>query len=193
MSRLPHFDPADLDPGQRDLYDRITDGPRASGPQYFALTDDQGRLNGPFNALLTAPPVGEAIQQLGSVIRYRTSLPDRIRELAILVVAAGWDCAFEQYAHEPIARAAGILDSELAELRELRVPRLADEGERAAVELVLELVRDGDAADSTYDRAVSIIGNRMVFELTALVGYYSTLALQLRVFRVLTPRQTGQR
>ena len=191
MTRLPRSTPADLDPAQRELYDAITGGPRATGPQRVRLVDDVGALNGPFNAMLVAPPVGQALQGLGAAIRYETTLSDRVREMAILAVATHWDSTFERYAHEPIARAAGVTEEQLDALRESTVPDLVD-GERQALAVVYALLRDGDVDDVTYADAVSTIGNRMVFELTALVGYYATLALQLRVFRVTTPAESGQ-
>jgi 4-carboxymuconolactone decarboxylase len=49
--------------------------------------------------------------------------------------------------------------------------------------VVEALVLHGDLGDEEYARAVDELGERGVFELTALVGYYATLALQLRVFR----------
>jgi 4-carboxymuconolactone decarboxylase len=187
MTRLPRLTPGELDLDQRPLYDAITGGPRAGGPQLFALTDAQGRLNGPFNAMLFAPGVGAALQELGSAIRYRTSLSGRIRELAILVVAAQWDSAFERYAHEPIGRAAGLTDTEIAAVNAGTAPELSDPAEAAALELVRVLVARGDADDAVFDRAVSLNGIEAVVELTTLVGYYVTLALQLRVFRVGPP------
>jgi|HubBroStandDraft_6_1064221.scaffolds.fasta_scaffold1086543_1 4-carboxymuconolactone decarboxylase len=188
-TRLPRFSPADLDDAQRELYEAITGGPRAAGPQLFALADAHGRLNGPFNAMLAAPALGHAVQRLGAAIRYETSLSGRIREMAILAVAAQWDSAFERYAHEPVGRAAGLTDAEVVSLRSGEVPLLADDAERAALTLVLAVLRDGDVDDRTYADVVSIIGNRAVFELTTLVGYYATLALQLRVFRVGIPAE----
>jgi 4-carboxymuconolactone decarboxylase len=139
--------------------------------------------------MLTAPALGHALQQLGAAIRYETSLSGRIREMAILAVAAEWDSAFERYAHEPVGRAAGLTDAEVVALRSGEVPQLADDAERAALTLVLAVLRNGDVDERTYADVVSIIGNRAVFELTTLVGYYATLALQLRVFRVGTPAE----
>ncbi|MFD5814224.1 carboxymuconolactone decarboxylase family protein [Streptomyces sp. NPDC127038] len=187
MTRLPRLAPGELDPDQRSLYDAITGGPRAGGPQLFALTDAQGRLNGPFNAMLFAPGVGAALQELGSAIRYRTSLGGRIRELAVLTVAAHWDSAFERRAHEPIGRAAGLTDAEIAAVSAGTAPELTDPAEAAALELVRVLVARGDADDVVFERAVSLNGIEAVVELTTLVGYYATLALQLRVFRVGPP------
>src|SRR3954469_12031165 len=108
VSRLPLLKPADLDEQQGLLYRAIAEGPRASGPQLFALVAPDGALNGPFNAMLLSPPVGTALQDLGSALRYRSKLSGRVREMAILAVAHAWGCAFEVYAHQPLALAAGL-------------------------------------------------------------------------------------
>ena len=112
-ARIPKLSPAELDDDQRALYDAIAGGHRAQGPQLFRLTDADGRLEGPFNAFLLQPRLGSALQALGSAVRYETGLDDRCREIAILVVAAHWRSAFEWYAHEAVARAAGLTDAEL--------------------------------------------------------------------------------
>lgn len=189
VTRLPILAPADLDDQQRALYDAIAGGPRAAGPRLFALTDEAGGLNGPFNAMLFAPEVGTALQELGAAIRYRSSLTARIREMAILAVAAHWDSAFERYAHEAVGRVAGLTDEEMRSLRDGDQPRLNDPAEQAALDVVRALLADGDIAGLLFQRAVSLIGNQAVVELTSLVGYYATLALQLRVFRVGLPAE----
>jgi 4-carboxymuconolactone decarboxylase len=183
MTRLPRLSPGELTDDQRALYDAIAGGPRAGGP--FPLTDAAGALTGPFNAMLFAPEAGQALQRLGAAVRYETALGDRVRELAILAVAARWDCAFERYAHEPAARAAGATDAQVAART---VPDGLDVAERAALRFVFALL-DGDVDDVTYADVVPIIGNRVAVELTTLVGYYATLALQLRVFRVTVPAE----
>ncbi|THG31624.1 carboxymuconolactone decarboxylase family protein [Naasia lichenicola] len=183
MSRLPRLSPDRLDEDQRALYASIAGGPRAAGPQHFALTADDGSLNGPFNAMLVAPRVGAALQALGSEIRYGTSLSARVRELAILLVAARWDSAFERSSHEAVGRAIGLTEHELDEVRSGVVPQLADPVEAAAVQLAHAMAA-GDVADDDWNRLAPIVGERAAFELATLVGYYATLALQLRVFRV---------
>jgi 4-carboxymuconolactone decarboxylase len=45
--------------------------------------------------------------------------------------------------------------------------------------------------DAEYREAVDCIGPAGLFELLTLVGYYATLALQLRVFRVPVPEDTA--
>ena len=189
MARLEKLVPAVLSAEQKQLYQVITAGPRGSGAQPFRLADPTGALEGPFNAMLLAPAVGAALQALGAAIRYQGVLPGRARELAILVVASHWDSEFEQHAHEPAALALGIGARDLAALRAGDEPDLADPVERAAVRAARALVGAGDLDDAQYRDAVERLGTDALFELTTLVGYYATLALQLRVFRVGAPGQ----
>ena len=137
--------------------------------------------------MLLQPGLGGALQALGTAVRFQGRLPGRARELAILVVAAHWASAFEQHAHEAAGRLAGLTEAELAAVRAGEEPGLADPAERAAVRVARALVRAGDLDDEEYAGAVAQLGEDGVFELTTLVGYYATLALQLRVFRVGAP------
>jgi 4-carboxymuconolactone decarboxylase len=184
-ARLAGLSPDLLDDDQRRLYHDITGGPRGQGP--FELTDDAGALTGPFNAMLLRPAIGSALQALGAAIRYRGALPARARELAILVVATHWDSGFERAAHEVIGRAEGLSEAELAAVLAGREPELADATERAALRAARVLVRAGDLDDRQYSEALVQLGAAGIFELTALVGYYGTLALQMRVFRAGAP------
>lgn len=181
-ARLAGLLPSALDEGQAEVYRAITGGPRAAGPQVFALTDQEGRLRGPFNAMLLSPPVGLAAQALGAAVRYDSVLGDRARELAILAVAAHWDSAFEREAHEAVGRTSGLAESEMAVLRSGGVPELAAPDERVALRVAVGLLQHGALSDEEYADAAAAVGERGVFELTVLVGYYAMLALQLRVF-----------
>ena len=188
VQRLTKLQPHMLNAAQAELYAALTGGPRGGGNQPFRLVDDTGALTGPFNAMLLEPAVGEALQALGAALRYRGSLPDRARELAILIVATHTACEFEQFAHETAGRRAGLTDADLAAIRAGQEPDLADPAERALVRATWTLARTGDLTDEQYAAAEAELGQAALFELTTLVGYYSTLALQLRVFRVQTPQ-----
>ena len=183
MTRLHRSTPDELDGDRRALYDAIAAGPRSQGPQLFPLTDDDGALRGPFNAFLLAPALGDALQRLGAAVRYGTALSDRVREMAVLVVAAREDSAFERESHEAVGRAVGLTEDEIGALRAGRVPALTDPEEVACLVLARALA-EGDVDDATWAACVPPLTPGTVFELSTLVGYYRTLALQLRVFRV---------
>lgn len=183
MTRLTRLTPGMLTDAQLELYREITQGPRASGPQHFPLTDDSGGLHGPFNAFLLSPEVGRALQQVGAAIRYQSRLTPRIREMAILMVATRWESEFEWFAHERVARAVDVTDQELQQLRSGDTASVDDPSELCAL-LAVQALLDGDLSDDEYAQTVERIGEAALFELATLVGYYSTLALQMRIFRV---------
>jgi 4-carboxymuconolactone decarboxylase len=200
-ARIPKLPPAELDDEQRALYDAIAGGRRAQGPQLFRLSDADGCLEGPFNAFLLQPRLGSALQALGAAVRYETALDDRSREIAILVVAAHWRSGFERYAHEAVGRAAGLTDAELAAIRDGRLGPPTGSGppaqpgafigrEAVVARAAAALAARGDLDDAEYREAAAELGADGLFELLTLVGYYTTLALQLRVFRVPSPEET---
>jgi 4-carboxymuconolactone decarboxylase len=183
MPRLPSLRREQLNGEQRTLYDQITTGPRADGQQHFELVAQDGSLQGPFDAFLLSPALGTALQSLGTAVRYASELSPRTRESAILMVAAAWDCTFERRAHEAVGRAVGLTDGELTALRDGDVPAYADVREVTCARVVRAML-DGDLDDATWADCAAAVGAATIFELSTLVGYYSTLALQLRVFRV---------
>jgi 4-carboxymuconolactone decarboxylase len=182
--RLAALSSDTMTPEQVGLYREILSGPRGQGPRAVLLATGAGGLAGPFNAMLYAPEVGHALQELGAAIRFRTKLTPRVREMAILVVAQAWDSAYERSSHEPIAREAGLTGPEIEALRAGTDPGFADEQERVACSVVRSLTGPADLDDQLYETAVSILGEQALVELSTLVGYYATLALQLRIFRV---------
>jgi len=182
--RLAPLSSEHMTPEQVDLYRQILGGPRGQGPRTVLLASGEGGLAGPFNAMLYAPEVGHALQDLGAAIRFRTQLAPRVRETAILLVAYAWDAAYERAAHELIGRDAGLTDEEIEALRTGADPGFTDEQERVSYQVVRSLTGPGDLDDEQYARAVAVLGEQALVELSALVGYYATLALQLRIFRV---------
>jgi 4-carboxymuconolactone decarboxylase len=186
--RLPVLSSDEMTSEQVDLYREILGGPRGQGPRAVLLASGAGGLAGPFNAMLYSPPVGHALQELGAAIRFRTELAPRIREMAILVVAQAWDSAYERDSHELLGRDAGLTDAEIEALRAGEDPGFADKQEQVAYSVVRALTGPGlksaDLDDQEYDTAVAVLGEQALVELSALVGYYATLALQLRIFRV---------
>ncbi len=182
--RLKRFVRAELGEDQASLFDTIAFGERSKGPQRFSLLGQDGALEGPFNAMLLAPKLGFALQQLGAAIRYSTSLSPRIREAAILMVAARWNCEFERRAHEPLALDAGFSADDVASIASGELPRCETPAERAALAATKAILRTGDITDADFEGCVSSLGEPAIFELMTLVGYYQTLAIQLRVFRV---------
>lgn len=189
--RIHHFRPDELDDAQRALYDTLTSGTRQavhqSLPSAVRMTDAEGRLQGPFNAMLVHPHVATALQEVSRRLRFEGTLPARTREIVILVVAGAEQSDFEWAAHAPIAASVGVAAQEIEALGAGIVPALADPVDQAAARLAVSLVNSGDADDALWAAAHEVLGDAGVFEVSTTVGIYRLLAQQLRLFRVDAP------
>jgi 4-carboxymuconolactone decarboxylase len=181
--RFDRLTPSNLNEDQQTLYRGITQGPRAEGVQLFELTDEDGGLRGPFNAFLLSPALGKVLAELGAAIRFNSTLTPRVREMAVLAVAARWNSEFEFYAHERIGRSVGLSEEEIELLRAGGIPDGINASEGSAL-IAVGYLLDGDLPDEIYEEIVARLGAAALFELSTLIGYYATLALQMRVFRV---------
>lgn len=187
--RLALLAAGELDEPQRGLYDAITGGPRASQAGTVPITDETGRLVGPFAVMLLAPEVGDAMQQVGAKIRFATTLTGRERELAILSVAGVLRCDFERLAHEPAARKQDLTQEQLNAALSGHVPDGLTGDEALVCRLARVMTAERNLSDADYAEALAALGNQRLAELTYLVGYYSALALSLAVFRPELPAE----
>jgi 4-carboxymuconolactone decarboxylase len=188
--RLPWLAPGDLSGAQRATYDQIVGSRGAMAGRASAVTDDRGRLHGPFNAMLFSPLVGGALQEVGAALRTRGVLSDRLRETAILELARIRRCGFEWQSHEPFARSAGLTDDELAAIRAGTGSATLLPAEQLARTLVSALLSGRDLTDDEAAKAVTELGQDGACELVILIGYYDLLALSLQVWRTATPDGT---
>ena len=185
--RLPWPRRAELNPEQATLYDAITGGPR-SASRAFPMADDEGRLYGPFNAMLLEPIVGTVVSEFGEAIRYRSVLPARMREIAICEVSAVFKSEFEWFAHAAIARTLEVSEEDLSAIAYGgAAPGLSAE-EQLARSVTRALCERHDLDDSEF-AAASALGLEVVADLVFLVGFYTTIATTLATFRV--PLPTG--
>jgi 4-carboxymuconolactone decarboxylase len=189
--RLDLIAPADLDGAQRAVYDAITGGPRAGQAGTVPITDEAGRLVGPFAVMLLSPEVGNAMQQVGAKIRFAAALTPRERELAILTVAGQLRCDFERLAHEPAARALGLTGQQVNAALSGQVPDGLTDAEALVGRLARVMTADRTLPDEDYNAGLAVLGRERLADLTWLVGYYSALALSLAVFRPFLPESFG--
>jgi len=151
------------------------------------MTDDEGRLEGPFNAMLTAPSVGLPLQELGAAIRYRSGLSDRVREIAILAVAVHHECEYEWYAHIAVGRACGMTETEFDAIRAGVPAESFDNAERAAFDACRALLQRRALSDAEAGKYSAALGAEALTELTVLIGYYQTLQLLIGAWNAPLP------
>lgn len=187
MSRISYITPENFTEAQGHLFNSITSGKRGEGRAPEDLLNSEGGMSGPFNAWLRSPVLGEAAQRLGEAVRFESTLPPPLRELAILIVAAKWKAQYEWWAHERIARREGLDEGVIASIKAETSPDFSDPTEAVVYNFARELLDEGRVSDHLYDEAVELLGEAGVVELVILLGYYTLVSMTLNVFEVPVP------
>ncbi|ATE66415.1 carboxymuconolactone decarboxylase family protein [Rhizorhabdus dicambivorans] len=165
------FPPVPLDPDnadQRALADQLL---RASG----------GYAGGPIPLLLRSPAMGLRLRPLISYFATRSTLPARLKELAILIQARFWDQDYEWWAHERIAHDAGLAPAVTAAIHEGRFPENMAEDEAAVHALCRELLDEHRVRPETLAEARRHLNEEQLVDLAAVSGVYALLALLLNL------------
>jgi 4-carboxymuconolactone decarboxylase len=120
-------------------------------------------------------------------LRYRTSLPRPISEIAILVTARRWNCQVEWHMHALAAAQAGIAADVIEDIKQQRRPRSAEAQALAVHDFALELTTGGTVGQASYDAVRARWSDVGVVELTALIGYYTMVAMTLNAHEIPLP------
>ncbi len=187
MSRLSYLQPDQLNATQQRIFAAVTKGKRATAHVSSDLSTTGGGLRGPFNAFLHAPEVGDPAQSLGEAIRFKTALPGKLREIAILLVAAQWTAQYEWWAHAKLARDEGLPDAIIDAIKAGTPPPLEDDNQATVYEFTRELLGSHHVNDATYKATVAAIGEQQTVELVSLLGYYTLVSMVLNTFEVPLP------
>ncbi len=174
MSRIPLPEENRLDGAQRRVYDDIKAGRRGAVLDLFMM-------------LLHSPELADRAQRLGVFLRYETSLPTRLSELAVLTTAKHWNSSYEWHFHEKEALAGGLAPNIIGDVRSGKAPKFANADEAAVYAYARETLTNRHASDETYQTALAHFGNAGMVELTCLIGYYCMIALTLNEHGVALP------
>jgi len=142
----------------------------------------------PFHVLAESPPLASLTQALGAFCRYRTGLSPRLSELAVLITAAHWGADYEFAVHAPEALKAGVPQAVIDALRAGKTPTFEDDESRLIHAFATAFYAKHDVPDPLFEEAMTRFGRRRVVELAGVLGYYSGLAMLLRIFRVSAPQ-----
>ncbi len=174
-TRFPTLTPEEMTDEQRAVVESIQSGPRGAG------------LRGPFNALLRSPVLCDLVQRVGAYVRFGTSLPAPLNELAICMAGRKWGAQYEFYAHRRLGIDAGLNPAILDAVAVGQRPADMNGDETIVYEFVTDLLSTGQVSDAPYGAAMARFGERGVMDMVGAVGYYSLVSMVLNVARVPLP------
>jgi 4-carboxymuconolactone decarboxylase len=163
-----------LTPEQKTMVDDLLAGSRTS-------------LDGPFNAYLRSPDMGNIAQKLGEYVRFRTSVPRKLNEMTIILTAKHWSSQYEWLAHKPLAIAAGLSESVADDIQAGRRPAAMKPDETVVYDFCAEMREHRRVSDATYKAAVTLLGEQGVMDVIAAMGYYDLVSMTLNLDRYPLP------
>jgi 4-carboxymuconolactone decarboxylase len=174
MSRYERITPEAMTPAQKQVHDQIVSGKR-------------GQFGGPFQLLIRAPEICGHAAALGEHLRWGTSLPARLSELAIITTARFWRAQYEWHAHAALAEKAGVPAAAIEAIRTGGTPVFTAPDETLVYRLCSEIFRTQRLSDASFSEAVAAFGEQGLVEIVSLIGYYTLIGNTLNVFQVALP------
>jgi 4-carboxymuconolactone decarboxylase len=151
------------------------------------LKQSSAGLGGPYGMLIKSPELLKRYLLMTDYLRQKTSLPHRLNEMAILLEARLWDAQYEWWAHEPLARKAGLSDAIIEDIRAGKRPRSMQPDEAIVYDVVTELLNKRQLSDDTFGKAKQILGEQQVVDLVAVTGFYVMVSAVVIAGRIAIP------
>src|SRR5918999_1608990 len=177
MARLPIVNREQVPEQFQEAFDEVTAG--IGG----------GIASCPGSITINSPEMARRRGHLTSYLRYETTFPKRIQELAIITTARAMDCPYVWNAHAPAARREGVSDALIDALRERRPLPAMSADEAAVVNYASEFFQTHKVSQKTFQAALDQFGAQHLTELTTLMGHYAQTAFILNAFEVELPEQ----
>jgi 4-carboxymuconolactone decarboxylase len=146
--------------------------------------------NPPYRAYIRNPDLAPKLTALSEYLRWNSSLPPRLSELAILITAREWTAQYEWFAHYPLALKGG-LDPKVAEA--IAAGKRSDamqDDEAALYDLATALYRDRKVSDPIYNAALEKFGERGIMDIIGIIGYYDLVSMTLITMQAGAPNDS---
>jgi 4-carboxymuconolactone decarboxylase len=160
-----------ITPERRALRQKVKDGSR-------------GGNGGPHDVMGISAELNRRVREVGKYLNLETCLEQRLRQLAIIVVARLRTAQVEWYAHAPRALEAGISTTVVEAISKNQPPPFKKDDERVVFQVTRELVKDNQITDETFATATRLLGVEALIDLITLIGYYNLIAWVLFTYRI---------
>ena len=151
------------------------------------LTAGRGRILGPYKIWIHSPTIAAGMEHIGTFLNKRSSLSTREVEIGILLIAQHWQGEYVRAAHIKAGKAAGLSQEIIDAVLAGRDPRLTDAHERAVHAFAAALIGAKALSDAEFAEIEKAIGRQGIADVLVLIGYYTSVALGMKVHQVPIP------
>jgi 4-carboxymuconolactone decarboxylase len=164
-------------------YDQMT--PEQQQGYRFLVEGPRGRLPGPYKVWVHNPKLVHAAAPLGQHFTPgASSLSEREREIAVLVITAKWHSAYPNNAHEKRGKEVGLPADKVEAIVAGLPTSFADAREQAVYEVAMSLANVRLVSQGLHDRAVKLLGHESITDMIVLMGYYTSVSLTMNFYAV---------
>jgi 4-carboxymuconolactone decarboxylase len=151
----------------------------------FLVEGPRGRLPGPYKVWVHNPKLVHAAAPLGQHFTPgQSSLTEREREIAVIVMTSAWHSAYPTAAHETRGKEVGLPEAAVEALIAGRPTSFADPREQAVYEVAMALAAGRIVPQGLYERAVRELGHERITDMLVLMGYYTAVSLTMNFYAV---------
>ncbi len=162
MARLPDI-LGSLPPDAQKVYDRIT--------------AKRGKIGGPYVPLMHHHALAERVSDLGEYLRFGSTLPGDLRELAILIIARHVAQPYEWVMHAPVALKEGLPADIIEHIRSRGDLFTLPARYVRAARVVQHVLARESLPQTLQEETEQEVGVTGVIELVVLAGYYQNVPL----------------
>jgi 4-carboxymuconolactone decarboxylase len=161
-----------LTPQQKKYVESILSGPRSD-------------ISGPLGVMMVTPELGDLSQKAIAYARFAgregfSSVPPKLNELAILVVAKHWSAEYVWNAHQGAATRLGIPAEVVEAIRTGKRPGAMEKDVEAVYNFASEFMAKRTASDATLQSARNVLGgDRGIVDLVGTMGLYQISSMMV--------------
>jgi 4-carboxymuconolactone decarboxylase len=170
--------------------DELTQAQKAWADMIAAPPRNAKFVNPPYRAYIRNPDLAPRLSALSDYLRWNTSLPPRLSELAILITARQWTAQYEWFAHYPLALKGGLDPKVAADIAAGKRPDDMRDDEAALYDLATALYRDRKVSDPIYKAALEKFGERGIMDIIGIIGYYDLVSMTLITMQAEAPNDS---
>lgn len=173
MSRLLDLTPDQLTTEQKGIFEQLVAG--------------RGRILGPYRVWIHSPTVASGMEQIGTFLNKRSSLSTREVEMVIIMIALHWQGEYVKTAHVRMGKDAGLSQAVIDALLAGTEPPLTDPHEKAVYRFAAAMIASRKVPDGEFAEIEKVLGRSGIAEVLVLLGYYTSVAMAMKVHEVPIP------